>query len=186
MATKFFLVYGKLRDECKNEYRKETFTKSDMYWFGLDEKIALQKFRSFARSGNSTYTTHIKCLDLDAIPDYIGKSNVDEQINTINKEVFGKLLYRVRTRMTNNKDGVVTVAVSLDETQEASPNHYGNSNISVVHNSKVSCYHITEEAFNSVFEIILDRYMKGIDIIAPVKVNINGKLYKKYKPTNEN
>ena len=44
---KFYIVYGVAKDGVKDwRGNNRTFTKSDVEWFGVDEKMALQRFKS--------------------------------------------------------------------------------------------------------------------------------------------
>lgn len=183
---KFYLVYRQIKPECKSQYRTQTFSKQDMDWFGIDERMALQRFRTIARNCGDYCVPHIKCVDLDALPEYQVKSMQDEQINEITKKVIRALFVRANSRAVTNQKGGVTISFTVDDIDEAKTNHYGNNNCSLIHNSKANRHYVAEEAYNKVFGIILDKKMKGVDIFVPVKVNINGKLFKKYRPSNEN
>lgn len=183
---KFYLVYRQNKPGHENPYRTRTFSKQDMDWFGVDEKMALQRFRTIARNCGDYCVPHIKCIDLDALPEYQVKSMQDEQINEITKKVIRALIVCTNSRAVTNQKGGVTISFTMDNIDEAKVNNYGNANCSLIHNSKANRHYVSEEAYNKVFDIILDKKMKNADIFVPVKVNINGKLFKKYRPSNEN
>ena len=191
-VNKFYIVYSEIKENAKHEYSgyPRTFTKSDVCWFGIDERKALQMFKSLARRCGSCSIPHIKCVDLDSLPDYSNKKPTDDLIGDITKTVInpinGMSGYYLHTRATVNKDGMVTYSISKNEIDEARPNYRGDVCGSVIHDSKAGTYHVEEEAFNKVFEILFDKYIKQVKIIAPLKVKIDKKEYKIYKPTNEN
>ena len=187
IIMKFYLVYSEVKPECQKEWgtSTHTFTKSDMDWFGVDEKRALQQFRTIVRNCGDYRIPHIKCVELDTLPEYQTESIQDQQINEINKKVVRGLISRQNSRAVANKKGEVTVSFTLDDIDEARDNHCGNTNSSLIHNSKANRHYVADEAYNKVFEIILAKKMKQVDIFIPVKVNINGKLLKKYMPTNK-
>ena len=57
---------------------------------------------------------------------------------------------------------------------------------SVVHKEYVESFYLEQAAFNSVFEIILDKYLKDVDFTVPTKINVNGKTIRKFESTNQN
>lgn len=187
---KFYIVYGISKDGVK-DWRGDnrTFTKSDVEWFGIDEKMALQKFKSLARRCGETYTPYLKCVDLESLPDYTTAKPSDELIAEINKKVISPLnsisSYWLHTRATTNKDGQVTFSITNDVVEEAKPDYYGRANLSVCHNSKVSLGNIERKAFNNVLEILVDKYIKNVNITVPLKLRINKKDYLKVKPTEK-
>lgn len=189
---KFFIIYPEY-DEDKL-YRPLKYTKNDVYWFGVDEKVALQTFRSIARRASDDIKVHLKCINLGGLDEYTTKQSTDDMINTMNKKVISKLNsvsgQWLSTRSNVNKDGVVTFGIKTRELEVPSRDQYNrnySSKFSLIHkDSKVSSYYVEEEAYNEVIEILFDRYMRGVEILSPLKVKINGKEYKKYKPTNEN
>jgi len=190
MAQKFYIVYSEPKEKNYYNGRQRSFTKSDVCWFGIDQRIALQTFRSLARRcGNDI--PHIKCLDLDEIPDFENKSRSDEMIASIDKKVARRLnnlsQHFLQTRAITTKDGSVTFSFTKRDVEAAQSNPYHEESKSVIHKSEANLYWVEEESFNKVFEILLDKYMDEVEVIVPTKVNISGKTYKKYQPTtNEN
>ena len=87
MSEKLFIVYEEPKD--RGEVHKRTMTKSDMYWFGIDERLALQSYRTLARNLSSNWVAHIKAIDLDSLPDYTTKKPVDDMIGKLNS-MLGK------------------------------------------------------------------------------------------------
>lgn len=184
---KFYIVYGIPKDGTKDwRGNNRTFTKSDVEWFGIDERMALQKFKSLARRCGDTYTPYLKCVDLESLPDYTTTKPSDELIAEINKKVISPLnsisSYWIHTRATTNKDGVVTFSITNDIMEEKRPDYYGRTNLSVCHNSKLSMNSIERKAFNNVLEILVDRYIKKVNITVPLKLRINKKDHLKLKP----
>lgn len=184
---KFYIVYGIPKDGTKDwRGNNRTFTKSDVEWFGIDERMALQKFKSLARRCGDTYTPYLKCVDLESLPDYTTTKPSDELIAEINKKVISPLnsisSYWIHTRATTNKDGVVTFSITNDIMEEERPDYYGRTNLSVCHNSKLSMNSIERKAFNNVLEILVDRYIKKVNITVPLKLRINKKDHLKLKP----
>lgn len=184
---KFYIVYGIPKDGTKDwRGNNRTFTKSDVKWFGIDERMALQKFKSLARRCGDTYTPYLKCVDLESLPDYTTTKPSDELIAEINKKVISPLnsisSYWIHTRATTNKDGVVTFSITNDIMEEERPDYYGRTNLSVCHNSKLSMNSIERKAFNNVLEILVDRYIKKVNITVPLKLRINKKDHLKLKP----
>lgn len=184
---KFYIVYGIPKDGVKDwRGNNRIFTKSDVEWFGVDEKMALQRFKSLARRCGDTYTPYLKCVDLESLPDYTTTKPSDELIAEINKKVISPLnsisSYWLHTRATTNKDGVVTFSITNDIVEEEKPDYYGRTNLSVCHNSKLSMNSIERKAFNNVLEILVDRYIKKVNITVPLKLRINKKDHLKLKP----
>lgn len=187
---KFYIVYGIPKDGVKDwRGNNRTFTKSDVEWFGVDEKMALQRFKSLARRCGESYTPYMKCVDLESLPDYTTTKPSDDLIAEINKKVVGPLnsisSYWIHTRATTNKDGQVTFSITNDIVDEAKPDYYGRANLSVCHNSKFCVTNIERNAFNNVLEILVDKYIKKVNITVPLKLRINKKDYLKLKPTEK-
>ena len=191
---KFFIIYPEYADDYKSEYRQLKYTKNDVYWFGVDEKVALQQFRSITRRASEGTKIHLKCINLDELADYTTKQPTDDMIHSMNRNVISHLNHIsgqwLSTRSTVNKDGVVTFSIKTRELEKPQRDQYNRNyspNFSYVHtNSEVSSYYVEEEAYNELIEILFDKYMREVEILTPLKVKINGKEYKKYKPTNEN
>lgn len=189
---KFFIIYPEYNEE--KLYRPLKYTKNDVYWFGTDEKVALQTFRSIARRVSDDIKVHLKCINLDGLDEYTTKQSTDNMINTMNRKVISKLNsvsgQWLSTRSNVNKDGVVTFGIKTRELEKPERDKYNrnySSKFSLIHkDSEVSSYYVEEEAYNQLIEILFDRYMRGVEILSPLKVKINGKEYKKYKPTNQN
>ena len=190
MADNFFIVYQEIKDEYKgtNDYwnRPRTFSKSDVCWFGVDERMAKQQFKSLARRCGKESIPHIKCLNLNELPDFMSKNSADDLISEINKKVINPLnsicSYWLKTRATTNSTGGVTFSIGTNPVEEAKPNYYGNSGLSMCHDSKVSSVNVEREAFNKVVNILLDKYIKEVKITAPLKLRVDGKDYLKVKP----
>jgi len=187
---KFYIVYGIPKDGVKDwRGNNRTFTKSDVEWFGVDENMALQKFKRLARRCGETCIPYLKCVDLESLPDYATAKPSDDLIAEINKKVIGPLnsisSYWLQTRATTNKDGQVTFSITNDMPEEAKPNYYGRTNVSVCHNSKFSIDNIERKAFNNVLEILVDKYIKNVNITVPLKLRINKKDHLKLKPTEK-
>lgn len=187
---KFYIVYGIPKEGVKDwRGNNRTFTKSDVEWFGIDEKMALQKFKSLARRCGESYTPYMKCVDLESLPDYTTTKPSDELIAEINKKVIGPLnsisSYWIHTRATTNRDGQVTFGITNDIVEEAKPNYYGRTNLSVCHDSKFCVTSIERNAFNNVLEILVDKYIKNVNITVPLKLRINKKDHLKLKPTEK-
>ena len=66
MAGKLFIIYYDSPTSTDASGRVRPFTKSDVCWFGTDEHMALQQYRSYARGGGSNLV-HIKSIDLDKL-----------------------------------------------------------------------------------------------------------------------
>lgn len=187
---KFYIVYGVAKEGVKDwRGNNRTFTKSDVEWFGVDEKMALQRFKSLARRCGESYIPYMKCVDLESLPDYTTTKPSDDLIAEINKKVVGPLnsisSYWTHTRATTNKDGQVTFSITNDIVDEAKPDYYGRANLSVCHNSKFCVSSIERNAFNNVLEILVDKYIKNVNITVPLKLRINKKDYLKLKPTEK-
>jgi len=193
MADNFYIVYSEIKDEYKgtNDYwnRPRTFTKSDVIWFGVDEHMAKQQFRSLARRCGKESIPHIKCLDLNELPDFMSKSSGDTLIAEINKKVVNPINsishYWLKTRATTNSNGGVTFSIGTNPVEEARPNHYGNSCLSMCHDSKCHSGNVERESFNKVVDILIDKYMKGVNITVPLKLRVNGKDHLKVKPVEK-
>ena len=187
---KFYIVYGVAKEGVKDwRGNNRTFTKSDVEWFGVDEKMALQRFKSLARRCGESYIPYMKCVDLESLPDYTTTKPSDDLIAEINKKVVGPLnsisSYWTHTRATTNKDGQVTFSITNDIVDEAKPDYYGRANLSVCHNSKFCVSSIERNAFNNVLEILVDKYIKNVNITVPLKLRINKKDHLKLKPTEK-
>lgn len=182
MSEKLFIVYEEPKD--RGEVHKRTMTKSDMYWFGIDERLALQSYRTLARNLSSNWVAHIKAIDLDSLPDYTTKKPVDDMIGKLNS-MLGKLNrispHRLHSRgIANQEKGSVTFSIQLTDTGKERKHE------SVVHKEYVESFYLEQAAFNSVFEIILDKYLKDVEFTVPTKINVNGKTIRKFEPTNQN
>lgn len=182
MSTKLFIVYDEPKD--KGETHKRTMTKSDVYWFGIDERLALQNYRTLARNISSNFTAHIKAIDLDSLPEYMTKKPTDDMICKLNS-MLGKLNRisprRLHSRGTTNQEkDSATFSIQLVDTGKECRRE------SVVHKKYIESFYLEQAAFNSVFEIILDKYLKDVDFIVPTKINVNGKTIRKFEPSNEN
>ena len=182
----FYLVYAHYKDEVAYE-RRRTFTKSDMYWFGTDERMALQHYRQLARSADDKREAHIKCIDLNALPDYQTKSLSDTMIGALNEKVAGPInrifgYNYVKTRGCTTDKGV-TFSLMTDKIDPIAPDWKGRLNKSLIHKDSIDAYYVVRDAFNDVFPILVDRYLKDVEVVTPTKININGKTHKKLEPT---
>lgn len=186
-SKKFFIVYS---DPSGKEYDR-TFTKSDVYWFGVEERLALQTYRQLVRSHSKGRTPHIKCLDLESLPEYATKQPVDDMISALNAKLYRNLNHasphRIASRATTNQaKDCVTFSFSYDKIDENTQWGTHKKTRSTVHKENIDPGFLEQSAFNDVFEILLDRYLRDIDFITPVKINVNKKLYRKFNPTNQN
>lgn len=184
MSEKLFIVYDEPKD--KGQYHKRGLTKSDVRWFGIDERLALQNYRSIARNLSPYWVAHIKAIDLDSLPDYTTKKPVDDMISALNT-VVGKLNrvspHRLHSRGTANQDkGTVTFSIQLYQADEKP----SRKRESVVHDERIESFYLEQNAFNNVFDILLDKYLKDVDFIVPTKINVDGKTVRKFEPTNQN
>lgn len=190
MAGKLFIIYYDSPTSTDASGRVRPFTKSDVCWFGTDEHMALQQYRSYARGGGSNLV-HIKSIDLDKLEEYTSVSPVDETISALNKALYSSLnrlhRSRLRSRGSSNRDGSsITYSFTLDEIEPAKPGFGGRSACkSLIHRNDIDCGHVIDDAYNSVFPILVDKYLNEIDsklLLVPVKININGKTYRKLEP----
>lgn len=184
MSEKLFIVYEEPKDKGK-EY-KRSMTKSDVRWFGTEERLALQNYRSIARNLSPYWVAHIKAIDLDSLPDYTTKKPVDDMISALNS-IVGKMNrvspHRLHCRGIANQDkGTVTFSIQLCQEDERPK----RKRESVVHKEEIEAWYLEQSAFNDVFEIILDKHLKDVDFIVPTKINLNGKTIRTFKTTNQN
>lgn len=182
----FYLVYETSKDHDCYEHRR-TFTKSDMYWFGTDERMALQHYRQLARGVSDKREAHIKCIDLNEIPEYQTKSPADSMIGALNEKVAGPInrvfgYNYIKTRGCTTDKGV-TFSFMADKVDPIAPDWKGRLNKSLIHKDNIDAYYVVRDAFNDVFEILVDRYLKDVEVVIPTKININGKTHRKLEPT---
>ena len=185
-ARNFYLVYAHYKDDIAYE-RRRTFTKSDMYWFGTDERMALQHYRQLARGTDDKREAHIKCIDLNELPEYQTKSPADTMIGALNEKVAGPInrifgYNYIKTRGCTTDKGV-TFSLMTDKIDPIAPDWRGRLNKSLVHKDSIDAYYVVRDAFNDVFEILVDHYLKDVEVLTPTKININGKTHRKLEPT---
>lgn len=186
-ARKFFLVYSVCETDQKYEDGRP-FTKSDMHWFGTDERRALSTYRSVARYSGKSTKAHIKCVDLDSIPDYVTADASDTMIGSLCEQLVSPINHSfgwsfAKSRGCKTSKGVTfSISTDTEEDFKIRPNSRGQIDKSLIHRDDIDMYYVKKAAFKDVLPILVDHYLRNIEVLVPTKININSKTYKKLEP----
>lgn len=186
MEQKLYIVYCELTQDVYYRSVDDGMRKNDIYWYGFDEKEAVRKFREYSRCLGGEHKAHIKCFDLASAPEVISASKLDEQINILNSTVLNHFKHKLLVRCSaNQKSNTVTVGLTTKRKDGQELDHYDrDSRKSFIHKKyEVPAKFQESWAYFNILEILADKYFTNAELVVPVKVKIDGKDYKTYKPT---